>query len=60
MELRDPEKIAQIEAILQPTSDSADRKKLLNQLSGAWSNEEADQIKAVIADGCENVDRSEW
>lgn len=58
--LKDIKKINQIESLLWPAPALDNRKVILNQLSGAWTEEEAEEIKKIIQEGCENVDESEW
>lgn len=57
--LKDTTKITQIESLLLPSS-SSDRKTMINSLAGTWSEEEAEEIKKIIEEGCEKIDESEW
>lgn len=57
--LKDTTKITQIESILLPSSLS-DRKAMINSLAGTWSEEEAEEMKKIIEEGCEKIDESEW
>jgi hypothetical protein len=53
-------KINQIESLVLPKTTFEERKSMLDTLSGSWTNEEAEDIKKVIEDGCEKIDESEW
>lgn len=53
--------IGQLEAILLKKEENLTSKTpIIDILSGAWSNEEAEDIKRVIAEGCEKFDENEW
>ncbi|HLU93461.1 MAG TPA: hypothetical protein VKZ54_05020 [Membranihabitans sp.] len=59
--LNDTRLIDQLEAILlKKKEDATHERSVLDQLSGVWSNEEAEDIKRVIAEGCENIDENDW
>lgn len=58
--IKDLRKINQIEALVLPVPSSEERKAMLETLSGAWTNEEAEDIKRIIEEGCEQIDGNEW
>ena len=58
--LDDITKIEKIESILLSDTGRTNRKNQIESLSGSWSEEEADDIRKVIADGCEKIDKNEW
>lgn len=58
--MNDVVKISQIESLVLPKTTFEERKSMLDTLSGSWTNEEAEDIKKVIEDGCEKIDESEW
>jgi hypothetical protein len=58
--MNDIGKINQIESLVLPQTTLEERKSMLDALSGSWTNEEAEDIKKIIEDGCEKIDESEW
>lgn len=58
--MNDIDKITQIESLVLPKTTLEERKFMLEALSGSWSNEEAEDIKNVIENGCGKIDESEW
>ncbi|CAD5253898.1 MULTISPECIES: hypothetical protein [unclassified Imperialibacter] len=58
--MKDIGKINQIESLVLPKPTFEERKAMLDTLSGSWTNEEAEDVKKVIEDGCEKIDTSEW
>ncbi len=57
--LKDVRTISQIESILLPSPQS-NRKNMIHDLAGSWTQEEADDVLKTIDEGCENIDQSEW
>ena len=53
-------KINQIESLVLPKPTLEEKKSMLIKLSGAWTKEEAEDMKKVIEEGCEKVDEDEW
>ncbi len=58
--MKDIRKINQIEVLLLPLSSLEERRAMLDTLSGAWTSEEAEDIKKIIEEGCEQIDENEW
>lgn len=58
--LEDNKKITQIESLLFPKPSLDDRRTMLSRLSGTWTKEEAEEMKRIIEEGCEKVDKGEW
>ncbi len=58
--MNDITKINQIESLVLSKSTAEKRKSMLETLSGSWTNEEAEDIKKVIEEGCEKIDENGW
>jgi hypothetical protein len=59
VKIRDHVLLDKIEALLKhkPVSTS---KTSLDKFVGIWSKEEADEIKKIIAEGCEQIHEEDW
>ncbi len=59
VKIRDHALLDKIEALLKhrPVSTS---KPSLDKFVGIWSKEEADEIKKIIAEGCEQIHEEDW
>lgn len=58
--LEDVKKIEEIESILLSNDSKSEHTHMVDSLSGAWSIDEAEEMKRIIEEGCEKIDESEW
>jgi len=56
---KDLKKIDKIESVLLVPNEN-DRRALINDLSGKWPSNEADEMSRAINEGCEKIDNNEW
>ncbi|SMD33227.1 hypothetical protein SAMN04488029_1574 [Reichenbachiella faecimaris] len=58
--LEDKDKLSKIESILKEDVSQKEKSNILSELSGSWGNKEADEIKFIIEESCEKIDKYDW
>ncbi len=60
LKTEDEGKLSSIEKILYQDESASAAKKTFKDFAGIWTEEEADEIKKIIEEGCGQIDPDDW
>ncbi|GAA4746982.1 hypothetical protein [Flavisolibacter ginsenosidimutans] len=60
LKVEDEKKLQEIEALLLQVSPKSSTGKRPEDFAGIWTEEEAEEIKKYIEEGCEQINHDDW